>query len=94
MSITSGAASELPDMLIDQRVQLAVLDRPKRYLPLASHTSFWDRFRFFVSTASAGTRNEGRNAQLIVVPDARDELRWTHRLELHRRRDRTTSGND
>jgi DNA-binding transcriptional LysR family regulator len=73
VSITSGTASELPEMLLDRRIQLAIFDRPRDEHPIVTEDLFHDRYRFFVRSNSGNDKRLLTRLPLILVPNARDD---------------------
>ena len=71
VSIASATAADLPEMLLDRRVQLTVSDTPKAAKHVVTHELFADRYAFFAGK-DADRRTLAR-LPLVVVPDARDD---------------------
>jgi DNA-binding transcriptional LysR family regulator len=78
IAITSGTLTELPDMLLDRRIHLAVATMPKKDLRIASEHLFSDHYRLYVADAhvARGARELAR-LPLVVVPDALDDAGHT-----------------
>jgi DNA-binding transcriptional LysR family regulator len=69
LSITSGTAAELPEMLHDRRVHLTVGTAMKRQKELVAEELFTEHYRLYVR---AGTRALGR-LPFILVAEAQDD---------------------